>query len=119
MTWSYDPNLTTPKDRVRFQIGDTIQTDQLLQDEEINFVLLQKGNDELRAAVECCEVIATKFARQADSTMGKTSVRASQRSKAYTDRAKQLRKRISSFAAPVAGGIESDPIFSVGMMDQS
>lgn len=119
MTWLYDSNLSTPKDQVRFETGDTIQLDPLLQDEEIEFVLSQNSNQVLRAAAECCEKISALFARQVDNNSGKTSAQASQRSKAYATLARRLRNRFIVSSVPSAGGTDGDLAFDKGMMDNT
>lgn len=69
MAWSYDPsNLVTTTDSgrlniVRLLIGDTITTDQQMQDAEITFSLAQNGNSTYMAASWACRTLASKFAR--------------------------------------------------------
>ncbi len=125
--WSYDPNLTTAKDRVRFMVGDTDTNDQLLQDGEINYLLTQEANESL-AASRAAEAIAAKFARQADESVGDFRVSLSQKSQHYLELAAKLAKRGEGVAVPFAGGInesdrdsESDtslvqPLFKRGMI---
>jgi hypothetical protein len=132
MTWSYsgDPSASS-KDAVRFLSGDTDSAWPLCTNEEILYVLGQQSNVTL-AAAEVCDAIATKFSRQADTTNGKTSISASQRAQAYSNRAVSLRQQASSDGAPAffVGGLsrsgkvaldsDSDavqPAFSIGMDD--
>lgn len=119
MTWSYsgDPSSST-RDAVRFEIGDTDQNDQLLQDGEIDYAIQQESNL-FGAAARCCEAIARKFAREADRAIGKTRVAASQKSQAYTKMALQLRKKASGYHLPYASGLDEDPTFVKGMMDNN
>jgi len=69
LAWSYDPsNLVTTTDSgrlniVRLLIGDTITTDQQMQDAEITFSLAQNGNSTYMAASWACRTLASKFAR--------------------------------------------------------
>lgn len=118
MSWSYseDPS-NSPLDAVRHLIGDTIQSDPLLSDEAIQYELTQSGGNVLRAAVKCCEAIASKFARLANSTIGKTSIQATAKFEQYTKKAKELRRRVVGYGTPYAGGTEGDAAFSRGMMD--
>lgn len=110
MSWNYggDPS-ASDKDYVRFLIGDTIPADELLQDEEINAVLVVQPNVYLASAI-CCEAIAGKFSRLADTTVGKTSLSYSQKAKAYLELAKRLRiqYRLQFKAVPYAGGISKN-----------
>ncbi len=130
MSWTYsgDP-AGSDLDAVRFEIGDTIDLDPLLQDNEILHALNLESTV-LRAAVRCCEALARKFARQADSKLGPLDVKASQRALAYERLAQQLRSRIASSNAPYLGGLSKaeqqldaqntdlkKPAFRRGIMD--
>lgn len=112
MAWSYsgDP-ASSSKDKVRFLIGDTISADELLQDEEINAVIADQPNTTLAAAISA-EAIAAKFSREATRTVGKTSISASEKAKAYLELARKLRlqsKTEKAFKArPYAGGISEN-----------
>lgn len=133
MSWSYsgDPS-TSDLDAVRFWIGDTDQADQLVQDEEIDF-LLGRYSDPLAAAAHAAEALAAKFARLVDKTLGDYSVKLSQKVEHYRQLAKSLddmAKGKLKLVSPYAGGIsisdkmaqERDrdrvkPRFRRGMMD--
>lgn len=118
MAWSYSKNpANSLLDAVRYEIGDTIETDQLLQDEEIQYELTRSGNDVLRAAARCCEAIASKFARLADSTMGQASIQASQKYAQYSAKANKLWSRATKRAVPFSGSANVSAAFSRGMMD--
>jgi hypothetical protein len=106
MAWTYNVSLinATPLYQVRLLCGDTDITDQLLQDEEINYLLSVFSTYE--AAAQACDAIAAKFSRQADQTTGDISTSYSQRAKMYSERAIQLRNQSQNHtAAPYAGGI--------------
>lgn len=116
MAWTYNvAELSTSEIfQIRFMIGDTIENDPLLQDEEINQLLTEKGDVRL-AAVECCDRISINFARQADYTLGPYSIKASQRSKRYEELSKKLNVKIGT-AVPIF----TDPqrsIFDIDMMN--
>ncbi len=118
MAWTYNVAelATSQLFQVRFMIGDTIQTDPLLQDEEINLIIAEKGNVR-SAAVECCERISSAFARQTDYKLGPYSVNASDRSKRYEELAKKLRNKVG-LAVPIF----EDPrrtIFDIDMMNDA
>ena len=127
-TYSGNP-ASSPRDAVRLLIGDTDVAEALLQDEEIDWLLSRQPNVEL-AAADACEAIAAKFARQADTTNGDLSVRASQRAEAYRQRAADLRRRAGRRARWFVGGATRDPgaaadpslahpAFGIGMDDLS
>lgn len=103
MAWTYSTSLATDKDKVRFEIGDTDTTDQLLSDEEIAAVLTAEGSV-YAAASDCAEHLAAKFSRLADRTVGNFSLSASQRAKAFWDLAAKLSKKGLIYQTPSAGG---------------
>lgn len=128
--WTYSGNpASSPKDQVRFLVGDTDETDQLLQDEEIEWLISDRGSA-LAAAVAAAEAIAAKFARQVDKAVGDLRLSLSQKAQGYAARAAELRLRLATGAAPYAGGISASdkeaqeldtdrvpPAFRVGMHD--
>lgn len=106
MTWTYNLAAlsSTPLFQVRFLIGDTDTTRQLVQDEEILYVLTTYTDPRAAAAV-ICEAIAAKLSQEADARAGDLSESSSQKAKAFADRAKELRSQLSTTALPVFGGI--------------
>jgi hypothetical protein len=84
MSWSYDGDPTGDrKDEVRFMVGDTDATEELVSDEEITFVLGQYPPDTDKpawlASAHVADSIAAKFARRADRSIGPLSLAASLR----------------------------------------
>ena len=110
MGWTYagDPS-ANDRDFVRFEVGDTDTTDQLVTDEEIAGAVSVWGN-KWRAASNVAKAIAGKFARRVDTTMGKLKISYSQRVKHYMDLAKTLEAEAKKHgaAAPWAGAISQD-----------
>ena len=139
MTWSYDASnlLTTPsnstvvKDQVRFLVGDVDMGDQLLEDEEVLFTVGQRTSIYGAAAV-CARMLATKYARRADSQQGPIRLAYSQISRNYMMMASQYENQAMSRGAQpgYAGGISVadkvqqeenqdrvGPQFNIGMTD--
>jgi len=105
--WSYSGNpANSAKDAVRFEIGDTDQTDPLLQDEEINYFLAQYNNFVLNTAIRCLEAIMAKFSRMVNEAVGGVRID-------FTDRIKNMdlmkraiiQRLATESATPYAGGI--------------
>ncbi len=132
MAWTYsgDP-ASSDKDAVRFYIGDTDNSDQLLQDEEISFLLTTESSI-LDTAVAAAEGIAAKFSRKADKAVGDLKISLSQKADKYFTLADKLRQRAGILAVPFAGGLTQDekttasedtnavqPSFKRGMMGWS
>lgn len=63
MSWSYNASLSAEKDQVRFHIRDTDSSAQLVQDEEINYLLAEHGSV-YKAAAAACRNIALYFTRR-------------------------------------------------------
>lgn len=130
-TYNYSTLATTPKDQIRLIIEDTNSTNQLLQDEEINFYLTMRASI-YGAAALCCLSLSAQNA-------GNVSIQAGDTKIAYTDISKAWAAKAQAFAAmaaaggaglPYSGGIsvadkqnnEQDPDrvepqFSIGMFD--
>jgi len=106
MTWSYTPDFTTQKDRVRREIGDVVSTDQLLSDEEIAYAETIEGSD-LNVAARCCQWISLAFGRKADMTEGKLSIKLHQRAEFFAAQALLLRSRAAVEGALLYVGGES------------
>lgn len=116
MAWSYDAsdlNTTTASGRlnsVRFLVGDTDTSDQLVQNEEVNFGLSQTGNDIYKAAAWVCRGIVAKFSRLVDTQLdGALSAKYSDKVKQYQTLAAQIEnqgKKVSGKSLGVyAGGV--------------
>lgn len=125
MTWSYNTALTAPKDQVRLLIGDTDTSDQLLQDEEIAFVLANESSVSLASAV-CCELLAAKFARQVNTQNGALRVSAQKRHDNFLKIADRLRRggagtlpgdSLNILATPFAGGLSKSGLDSLAADD--
>lgn len=139
MTWSYNPSLLstpqgTPKDAVRLLIGDVIQCDPQLQDEEIEYFASLRGSI-YGAAAECCRALSARFSRSVDQKGGTNTIMYSQMAIAYARKAVEFDYKATltgSSGLPYAGGISIsdmqmremnadrvEPVFTRGMMDDS
>lgn len=131
MTWTYDIGIlaTSGKDQVRLLIGDTYTGDQQIQDEEIEYFLMQRATS-YGAAAECCRSLQAKLSRSVDQGSGTNKVSYSQMAKAYGVKAAEFEAKaaMSGAGAPYAGAMsisdkiaqESDndrvaPQFQIGM----
>ena len=113
MTWTYsgDPSNSTV-DEVRFLIGDTDTSDQLLSDEEITYLIsvhVDQGASysNYLAASASCKAIAASLAKKIDKTVGSLSLSLSQKFDHYNQLAEQLATTsvgLRKFGIPVLGG---------------
>jgi len=108
MTWSYDPSTlaTNTTNQVRFLVGDTEETDPLVQNEEIVFALSQRSSIYGAASI-VCRTIAAKFSRLADTVDRDLRDALSSKAKAYAMRAQEYDTQAKgrSGVMPYAGGI--------------
>lgn len=123
MAWSfYDDPAGSAKDRVRLLCGDFIEEEPLISDETIEW-LLSVWDDEYQAAAEACSIIAARFLREADITVGELSVRLSEKARAFQERALALKKQAtydnSDISLPLLARSETrDPLFWIGQFDK-
>lgn len=107
MTWTYsgDPS-TSPKDEVRFLLGDTDTNDQLIQDEEIEY-LLTTWEHPILAASYAAEQIATGFTRHVSISGDGMSWSGGELADKFWNLADALRARFrrTSRPRPYAGGL--------------
>lgn len=104
MSWTYDTALTASKDKVRFLVGDTDTNDQLLQNEEITYILIGKSNV-YRAAAEACRAIALKLGRELSLEAPAMSWSADDQYQHYISLADKYDKQaVASGAVGVFGG---------------
>lgn len=108
MTWTYNVALlqSKPLFQARFLIGDTIENDPQLQDEEIDFTIATRGSI-WGAAAMACRSIATLKSRLSDTVTGELRTMYSSQAKAYNARAAQYEDMaaIRSGALPIVGGV--------------
>tara|TARA_R110000824_G_scaffold169764_1_gene346895 strand:+ start:318 stop:764 length:447 start_codon:yes stop_codon:yes gene_type:complete len=64
MAWSYSDSLSTTRDRVRLNIGDTNTNDQILPNETIDALLTENSDDVLITTISCVRAIIAKYSRE-------------------------------------------------------
>lgn len=108
MSWTYDVTLlnSTPKYQVRMLVRDTDTTRQLVQDEEIEFVLSSTPNIYFASAI-IADMIAKQYALQPDTKTDIFSETYNNIAPSYAKLAESLRKEgmKSSNVSFYAGGI--------------
>ena len=107
MAWTYTPDFTTERDQIRLAIGDTIESDPLLSDEEIAQLYTQAGSVS-GAAIAGLRSLAAKYSRLSDISVETVSKRYSQRASNYLAMATALEvqgAKSGATAGPAATGI--------------
>ena len=104
-TYSGDP-ANSPKDAIRYLVGDTVFTDQQVQDGEINFAIAQTSNQWLAAAM-VCRALSARLSREADVSDRELRTSYSARARSYLRMAVQYEMRSDFLGGgmPYAGGI--------------
>lgn len=107
MTWTYtfSPG-SSPRDAVRLLLGDVEHADPQLQDEEIAWALQQQGHA-TAAAARLASVLAARFARQIDRSLGDLSASYAQRQRHYQALAATLERAAAANPQPYAGGLSA------------
>ncbi len=106
MTVTYDPDLATARDRVRFALGQTASTSPL-QDEEIAAILAaQPSTDagEVAAARACCDALIAYHSNSAITRNGRLYVDPSNRVPYFRQLRADLGKK-SSLTGASGGGV--------------
>jgi hypothetical protein len=118
MAWSYSiTNLAdSPKDQVRLRIGDTVQTDQSVLDEEIDYFLSLHQNNVPATCVDCIDVIINKFSTLPDFTLGPYSESQSSRLEQLHKIRSDLKVQVMGMHSPIAEAPMTAPIFNYDMM---
>ena len=131
--WTYNAAQvgTVPLYTVRHLIGDVVQSDQQLVDQEVLYAVGTYSNVYL-ASADCCRSVAARYARQVDTVQGELRTLYSARTKRYSAMAVDLEMRgmARGGATAYVGGIsimdkisyETDPdrvppSFNVAMFD--
>lgn len=127
MSWSYssDPS-SSDRDWVRWKLGLTDDTRQIVQDEEIDAELADNSNRYF-AAAEVADAVAGLFSRDVDFDYDDIAETASQAKEHYEGLADRMREKGQElYGAPEPifesqrqgiGGSDEDPLFSIGEMN--
>lgn len=120
MSWSYDPTKLqdSPKDQIRLLIGDTVEGDQLLQDEEIQFYIEQYPGDITRSALASVNVIITRICNTPDYTLGPYSESNTSRLKSFQAIKEELNSQVTGYSAPLFKEPTTAPIFGYDIMSR-
>lgn len=118
MAWTYVPaSLATSKlFQVRFRLGDTVEADHQLEDEEITYLLDLRGDDVISTCVECCNIIIAKMAKQVSYTLGPYSESANEKFNHWKSMLVLFTKLAQCGGIPVANLPTTAPIFAYDAM---
>ncbi len=119
MSWTYSGDPTKSYlDAIRFLIGDVVEDEPLLSDEEIVYLYKSSSNRINRAAAEACEAIAASFMREADVAVGGMRVNLANKASQYLYLARILRQKTATDIPTGVTSKERDYLFSIGMFSK-
>ncbi len=118
MTWTYsgDPS-NSELDLYRFLISDTIESEPVLQDAEINYLLAEHDSKNVRL-FHMFQKAADLFAREYKSSLGPSSEDPTSRMNYYAERANHYSKLVTAYGLQIPKPMS--PIsFRKGMHDNA
>jgi hypothetical protein len=118
MSWSYDVTAlaTSPKDQIRLRIGDTDESDPIMEDEEIMFYI--GDNEEVTSSVllSCVNACITRVSGLPEYKLGPYSESHKARLDAWQAIKATLEANAYSQHAPISEPPTTAPIFSYDFM---
>lgn len=112
--WTYSGDPTdSAKDEVRFLIGDTDSSSQLISDEEVNYLVgiypASAGTANFLAAAAAARSIAARYTGAVSKQVGSLRINLAERASQYAELAKTLEEAATTGAgqvigAPILGG---------------
>lgn len=93
MSWSYNDTLATARDKVRFNLGDTIEGRRLFENNEIDAILTEESDHVYRTCARLCDALAVRYTRDQEFRNSTISSSRGSISQKYLDMAKMFRRR--------------------------
>lgn len=117
MAWTYsgDPAFSA-KDKYRFMLGDTDEEEPVLTDEEIEFVIAEYTNENVRL-YELFDKAAIYFARQIEFKIGPIMEKPHDRLEFFKAKALEYYKKAYGFTTAIPSIKCRPPSFRKGMHD--
>lgn len=117
MSWSYSGNPTASKvDECRFLLGDTNESMPIMQDEEIQYIISEAGDNVNKLRYMLFKQAATIFSRDIKRSLGPQSEDPTERLKFYKEQAESYKAKLSSSGISVPR-YAYPKIFSKGMQN--
>lgn len=105
MSWTYDPSdMSSALNRVRLRMGDVIEDDPQMQDEEIQ-LFIDVSSTDADAAYAALTALAARYARESDKWVGDLKILKSQKFRAIKDLLTEMEGTTRFIGIPSAGGI--------------
>lgn len=111
MPYNGDP-AASPRNEVRFLIGDTDPTNELLTDQEIDYLLTQANGIVIRAAYRSVLRLLSKASKSKTKTVGPTTI-------SHGEQVSNWQSLLDTLAAQGgAGGLNTPSMLSAGGIDE-
>lgn len=118
MSWSYSGDPTKSKlDECRFLLGDTNESSPIMQDEEIQYIISQAGNNENKLRYELFQQAATIFARDIKRTLGPQSEDPTSRLNFFKQQSEIYKTKLTSAAGISLPKYAHPKVFRIGMQN--
>lgn len=116
MSWTYDPTQLneSPLMQIRLILGDTDESDPLMQNEEIQFYIDSLG-DVNRASIECIDAALARIASIPDYKLGPYQESTDNRVAYLNKRRAQLEEELTKYCPPLSEKPTTSPIFGYDM----
>lgn len=96
MSWSYSGNPANSQlDKLRFISGDTNEAEQILQDEEIQFLIAEYGSNDNLIRYQLFTLVATVFARDIKRSLGPQSEDPTERLRFFREQANYYKGKLA------------------------
>lgn len=117
MSWTYsgDPS-TSEIDELRFILADIDKASPIFQDEELQYLIDEYGNNEYMLKYQAFRAAASQFARAIKRSLGPQSEDPSGRLSYYNARADEFKKKLAAKGLYVPK-YQYPKVFRKGMMD--
>lgn len=97
MSWTYSGNpKDSLRDECRFLIGDTNEKNPIMQDEEIDYIISEVGDNDNKLKYELFRHAATIFARDIKRSLGPQSEDPTERLKFFREQADLYKSKLTS-----------------------
>lgn len=97
MSWTYSGNPTNSQiDECRFLLGDTNESEPIMQDEEIQYIIDMYEGNKNQILYQLFSRAATIFARDIKRSLGPQSEDPTERLKYFKEKAEEYKSKISS-----------------------
>lgn len=120
MSFSYsnDPS-ESRRDALRFYIRDTHAKEYLLEDEELDWIIAQNGNENKQLAIAFRQAATTLALRPDKRKLGPQEESASKRLEYYNAQALKHERDLNYIATPPTPEYQADAVFEKGMMENA